>query len=959
MISALNLLFGGVPSNAVSDLIKFAFGKATTRSWDELYSDAFDQAFEEERPRLTKYGDAEIAFDRVALNKALHQDPAASVSGKTLSELTDAQFVYALADALAEQQVLTIGGNNLSDEGYRQIAANLVRHAMALFIDTVTTNQAAFQQAMIDQSMHDAALLAETQRYLEQHFELTFQALSLLPDIKADTEAIKRKLEINAAAMGSAPRLSRSERLSEMARESRARCIERWWVVGLSLDEAIALADDPNVGAPKPEHQPNPQRPLLVLVAELGTGKSLLAEHLFQSAINLATSTSDAPVPVFLKARECIGRLRQAVLVQAEGLGDVRRQGAAVVVDGVDEAGDGADELLRECRILVTLWSHTTIVVTSRPLPAFAPDLCKGERVDVRPLSEEEATALIQRLTGKEHFRLFGWPTSIRDAVRLPLFAILLSLHLRNPHDLAPQSTGDLLAYLVERALGRTTADGSASNVLLQQLAVLSTDRAGAFVSSNEFATRDHIQQLLASRLVVERHGAVGFPLAILREWFAAYSLASGVPTPVDLVRDRTRLQLWRYPLIMFVSMFGYAQVFTVLEKLAERHPGYTSDVVSEALSGWHISGEAGLYNPREWGLWIRAAMKAWVQGIGPLASCIAPVTENGRLRPLSIYGHGDVLTMSWYHGTEDLPDIVDSWPSDQDSRPFDWPVVASTHPVQRSVWAWRWTRDSLRSNLTRLLRENALPMDDGPLLAERFWQISQAIAGRSSLWADPIPVQKAERFLQSIGENETVSLRGSITLRPSDVAWYGKQVACLRSSGMTVIEAPYPGPDLSGPSKGWIWDNYSDEQLLKRTVKVLGAAIEGYGQLVETWFQAFAPELATAALLPARLVGTLIPPPREDAERWKGPSLDWYWLPLDRSERSGIDIQLGTSLPDSWKSFEVIRNHIGQFRSQAASWLPVSIEHREASIILTPNPATKLIYEWLRNDLKRVSWVD
>ena len=476
-----------------------------------------------------------------------------------------------------------------------------------------------------------------------------------------------------------------------------------------------------------------------MLVAELGTGKSLIGERLFQSAVDLATINSDAPVPVFLEAVECVGRVKQAVQEQADGIGDVRRQGAAVVVDGADETGGGAEELLRQCRILVNLWPRTTIVITSRALPTFAPDVCRDERVDVRPLSEEEATALIRRLTGNANFHLFGWPTSIGDAVRRPLFAILLSLHLQNQQDLAPKSTGELLAYLVERALRGMTANRTASNALLQRLAVLSTDRAGGFVPATELTTSDQIQHLLDSRLVVERRGAVGFPLAILREWFAAQSLANGVPDPDDLVTDRTRLQRWYYPLIMSVSTFDGIQVFTILEKLARLYPGYTSEVVSEALPAWRIGEEAGLYTPRQWGSWIRSAMEAWAQGIGRLANAIAPVAGTGRLRPLAIQVADDFLTIAWYHGAKDLPDITDFWPRDLASRPGDWPTVVTTHAVQRPVWAWRWTRDSLRGSLTELLRAKALPVGNGPLMAERFWQVSLAMAGRGSLWAHPV----------------------------------------------------------------------------------------------------------------------------------------------------------------------------------------------------------------------------
>lgn len=771
-------------------------------------------------------------------------------------------------------------------------------------------------------------------------------------------ERLPAAAEANASRADTAAGPNRSERLSEMAQLSRARCIERWQAAGLSRDVAIALADDPEVGAPKPEYQPTQQRPLLVLVAELGAGKSLIAERLCQSAVSLATSSPDAPVPVFLRARECMGRLRSAVLEQAEGLGDVRRQGATVIVDGADETGGGSEAVLSDCRILVNFWPHTTVVLTGRPSPAFSSDVCK-ERVDIEPLSDEESTALIRRLSGDQHFILFEWPASVRDAIHRPLFAILLSGYLQNPQDWKPRSTGELLNYLVERSLGRADANRVSSDVVLQRLAVLSTDRAGGFVQANEIGKRDDIQALLDSRLVVERGGAIGFPLALLTEWFAAHSLANGIPDPVDLVSDRVRLERWRYPLVMFVALFGAIELSGVLEKLAEQHPAFTSTILSEALPKWEDGGEAGPLSAERWGSRVRTAMQAWARGIGPIAKLIAPVTQTGQLRPLGIRGDSSHLVIGWYHGPQDLPGVVSFSPEDQRSHPLDWPLVESMQPGRHPAWAWRWTRDDLKDRLTQSLRRKALPLANGPLVTERFWQISQAMTECGSHWAYPIPLIEIESSLRRTGENTTLSLRDRVTLGPSEVAWYRRQIVGLRSIGLTDIEPPYAQPDLEASEGVRFGNEYSDEQLLSRTKQVLVAAIDGYRQLVATWFPAFESELVTATLLPARFVGALVPPSRTRTGQPPTPILHWYWLPLERDKESSVEIQLWIDSFGYDSHFEIVRTHIHRFRHEAENWLPVSTHHGDASKILAPNPATQFAYEWLLDDLRRISWVD
>ena len=84
--------------------------------------------------------------------------------------------------------------------------------------------------------------------------------------------------------------------LEELERKSRGRCIMRWQGAGLSRAEAHKLTEDASVGAPDPELRARLDRPLALLTAELGSGKSLTSERLLQEAIARARKESDAPV---------------------------------------------------------------------------------------------------------------------------------------------------------------------------------------------------------------------------------------------------------------------------------------------------------------------------------------------------------------------------------------------------------------------------------------------------------------------------------------------------------------------------------------------------------------------------------------------------------------------------------------------------------------------------------------
>ena len=75
--------------------------------------------------------------------------------------------------------------------------------------------------------------------------------------------------------------------VDELERESWARCKRRWGLLGVSSDEAETLARNPTVGAPGRAVRALLGRPVAVITAEVGSGKSLLLDRLMQRTIVL------------------------------------------------------------------------------------------------------------------------------------------------------------------------------------------------------------------------------------------------------------------------------------------------------------------------------------------------------------------------------------------------------------------------------------------------------------------------------------------------------------------------------------------------------------------------------------------------------------------------------------------------------------------------------------------------
>lgn len=767
-------------------------------------------------------------------------------------------------------------------------------------------------------------------------------------DLTLDDELVR--------AMRSEPALGRIARLDEIGRASRARCISRWQALGVPSNEAMELADNPLIGDPSLVFGPSSEKPLILMIGELGIGKSLIAERILQGALTRAREKSNIPIPIYLEAAEAVGHLREAAEKAAKGLGNPKIQGAVIIIDGADETGLGpATELLNEARILVRTWPKTTIIITSRPIPNL---IESEEAVQVPLLLEAEAHALIARFAGRPITVGISskWPPAIRDAIHRPLFAILLGNILREQDIKSPNSIGELLTTLIERTLKQTRLNINDANKLLQRLGAISTDCGGGAIPIAEIASIDEIEPLIESGLVVKRNGIVYFPLPILTQWFAAQSLAAGIPTPQELIKDIQRLEYWRYALIIFCSHYSFIEVSKMLSLLAEKNPAFAAEVVSEGIAQWGTAKDVMLPSSLECGRQVRSAMQAWIVGIGPLSRLIAPIRKDSILPTIGAQTKGCSLVTAWYRGDKDLDEVISlsSELINSDQILHDWYNVRFSHSGRQPAWAWRWALDEIINGLSKLLRARALPVEKGPLEYEALWYAALAITGRNALSHDPIPISELKKTVSQLPNNTDSIVLGR---KNYSLIQLNENINQISEKGEMELCSPWPRPDKPFTG-GWKWEAYSPERLLLRAQQIYDGAIKGYKQLVEKWFPKFSHRLQTMVTLPARLVGVIYPPCSEKGID-SSPRLEFHFEPLSYGMQTIVDFRLGESTMrmDSSKAQHLFKN-IKSLRPEAASWLGINL-HYQILDVFDLSPATKLAYEWLWDDLRRVYWIE
>lgn len=743
----------------------------------------------------------------------------------------------------------------------------------------------------------------------------------------------------------------RNTHLDELLAESRGRCLARWQAAGVARSVALELTNDPDVGRPPPSVMPTTDRPLSVVVGDFGIGKSLVAERIFQHQLERLREGSDSAVPVHLPAGE-VRKLKEEILAGVGDLGSAKEDGVFVVVDGADEAGASeAQRLLNEARALTESWPWVRVLITSRPLPALTTE----ETVRLPLMTEEDAYELVGRLAQRavSPAMAHSWPQAVRDAIRRPLFAIMLAGYMERDSPRAPRSTADLLSDLVERAFSASKIDVAQAYPTLCRIASAVVERGGGRVDIREFSEREVLEALPRTGLTEIENGTISFALPILTQWFAAHALKEDYASLGQM--SPQEYEKWRYPLIIATGVFSHETVRQLLEPVIASDPGFAAQIVDEAVAKPGTSEDVAAPPVSEAEARLRDAMTAWTKALGPLAGEVAPVASSGALLPVGARSDGPWLTSGW-HKSDDQGASAPTFPAGSIFGGFrhDWIMVRSARPGGQPAWAWRWTLDSLVNQLYRVLDSRNLSVSVPALQEEEDWYFALALLGKGSLAHEPILLSTIRERL-SRHPSTIVLHTGRERL---NLPRFRARIQELEAAGVEQLVPPHSTGDRKHRS-GWIWGDYSNEQLLKRTRSVFKSALTIYEALVREWFPLIGKRLPTASLLPAVLVGDLQPPKEPQEHISDGPGISWMLKAVPKDDETTVDIQLNTSRVNFREfDWDTEVRQLRALRPEAAEWIRPQLQSSVLDVF-GGFPAREMAYHWLARDLNEVEWLD
>lgn len=750
------------------------------------------------------------------------------------------------------------------------------------------------------------------------------------------SEAVKEILEKDI--------LIKKKKIDEQRKLIMAKSITRLKANGLDRDQAVYILDK------KYNFEyllPNDDKRLIVIVGEFGMGKSFAIDQINLDLLTRAEKELDFPIPISLNAAQ----LDTDVQSYLENIIVDNHREYWILVDGMDEVSVSiTSNILDNMRIATERWDNIRIILTSRP-QSILNNIT--EKVYMKGLSETEAINLINFINNEEKlYHLHSLPGNIKDAVKRPLFAILLGIYLRKNNSLLPKTSGELLAFLIEKSLEKVEINESQTKQLLMKLAVKSTFRGNIPVEKYEVADLDEISDLLNSGIIVEENDYLSFVLPILNQWFAAKALSEGMVS-IDQIFENNNIDYWKYPLIVLITIFKENKIDNLLSKIVEKDPGFAAILIEESIEKWGSHTNKNPLSAFQSGEKIRIAMTSWVKSLGNLAEVIAPVDINRNILPIGVKKDGEWIDISWYKGKKKIPEIN---VFENRIDVFEWKSWRGAIPRGQS-WYWRWTLEELRDNLTKIIKNKSLPICTEIIYKELMWSATLKVIKKGSLYTKEVSLEEIKSSLNREYQNKSY-IEVDKTIVP--MSMYMDYITVLENKGIDVVECPLPGEDIDNPKENWVWSAYSDEQLYLRTIKIYKEVVIGYKDIVETFFPILKNRLRKYVLYPFILKGKY-EKPESNGLRSFGPGLKWHLepLPLDNTDFI-LDIKMSKreTSQDNDNLLSDIEKKIKKFRPNDCTWIYPS-QTGQILDIFGATPVTDIIYDWLKKDLKMINWIN
>ena len=676
------------------------------------------------------------------------------------------------------------------------------------------------------------------------------------------------------------------------------------------------------------------------LIGEYGIGKSHALYILFLKNYREFIENKTLKIPCFTTAREVVESGGIQKWVSEEILTDFD---LLILIDALDEIEYASSiKLIEEIEYINERFKKAQIIVASRKLSSIN----EANIIQMKTLDDNEIDELFSAVTGLEsRVSLYRKHSSkgmdYWKMLDRPFFLLIYALHINN-RDIVIKSNIDVVALFIDKMLQKHNLTKTDAFEKLLQLAILSVNKNLGSVHRSEMDFDP--DEIVKTGLVTAEHSSYySFPFPIVAQWLAAEALRKGLVNNGDIVGNRRILLKWRYPLSILFSISSFDGSKALLSEIVRKYPGVAGVIINDGIK---TEKQIQLEDSYTCGEKLQFCMNAWVEGLGKTAELLL-LSDDGR-SPNTLYVNSKDRRLRYSWSAYKLQDSIVVNEPQPGTNGFFYRVERT--PAAQATWPWIVSFDAIRDRLKQCIDKKRIPVH-GQIEKELIWKLALKDKHLGSLFYDGINIADLLRFNPPREVVENLVYEQSV---------YYKGLNELEASGEKMLYPPYPVADLDTSKGGWIWSSFSQSQMLKRIQFEYELGLAEYSYIVETFFPTIKNEMALYAALPARIVGQLeFENPSEDKTWGSHPVLSWYVLPLPRREKNSIHISYDNkvNLDDSsiWNDISNSRN---KWRVDNTDFVWSSI-HSGVCFESTSTPVTDWVYDRLKNDLKKICWIE
>ena len=746
--------------------------------------------------------------------------------------------------------------------------------------------------------------------------------------------------------------------LRQKKRESIADTKRLWATLGVPEDIAKELAEDRSVG-----HKLEPPKyGVLMIMAIQGSGKTLAAHRLYQHALDSRNEDHFKPFPIYLRARSMTRDLKDHVEEEMSNQGTPYNQTILLIIDGLDEVGQhNANRILDEAASYTDANHSAAVVALMRPLPG----LKSIGKTAVLPECTEDEFISITSITAGQPVTDNNIPYRIFKT-KLPLLAVILGIHLRNRGPLHGTTLTQMIELLIHRILQESEGHPERTENALKKLATAATD-SGESVHKSEIDPSYTVQRMIGdSRIIIEQDDKLDFALAIFREWFAAKALLEKTVTPEEVALASSR---WVVPIAIAVNSGTTKFAHELIKAIVTRNPRLAGSVLNEVKDNWSTPDTTSDLLPGtaiDLGHNIRDAMNDWKEGLGPLMNAIGPVNVDGNVTTLGISKEAQRVTTTWYRGNEQLSQVVEipeNWDPFAYEETINWDGWRNTLIEPNKLWAWTFAHESLFEELERNLKNLGFALESDIGIHELTVQFGRekdryGLTGREISSNDELIKWIDQWRIKSRGDRRATTSFGAHKYTYEDLEKIKTKLSESPEKIGDPIEELWPSEDkgwVEGESKGYWFEFYSNEQLLKRTSAIFSGALHIYNDIAKRWFTDFSKPNQMPLMMPLRLEGILGFAENHDAPVPTPPRLVWWPKLINKEDESGTFFEIA-SWEEAYSKKTMERRKLAQeeFAEQNRGF------HQPVHRLFSDNsrPATRLAHQWLTTEAMGTHWL-